>query len=583
MRKKAAKKEKERERERERNRVVVGGRGRRRERSVLKMKAGVGVARTATSARGATTAAAAARTRRQTPSCSSRLSKRLATVCLDRRNGKGKKHPLDACAWSRGPRRLKATLEESGETKSGNTPSGGPDEQKGGVKSKDRQGDVYLVDTTPLGEGMKKHTILIFVSDESGIINRVSSVFSRRGFNIESLAVGLNVDKALFTVVLNSTTDACENLAKQISKLVKVKYVEIVTFQERLERELMLIKVESNSYMEKNEILQTANIFRAKVVDVSDNTVTLCSAGDTGKSFALQKILQKFGVMEVARTGKIALKRGMNTIQDVEKKAKKKKFIKGFSASEIQYTNLEEGIAEDEAAADLEEGISDDDKAGDVYMLDEDISHGIWEVGYMPNEGDYIHNNEDGQEITEGGELVERHTVSMLVQDIPGVLQQVTSVFARRGYNIQSLAVGHAETRGVSRISLVVPGTRSSVENLCKQLLKLVYVVKVQDLTDSPYVSRELMLIKVKCTVKQRRDLIDLSEIFRSKICDISKGSMTIEIEGSLDKMAAFQKMLRPYEIMEVARTGRIALSRESRVDTKFLSERENIYASKEY
>ena len=84
--------------------------------------------------------------------------------------------------------------------------------------------------------------------------------------------------------------------------------------------------------------------------------------------------------------------------------------------------SLEEGIAEDEAAADLEEGISDDDKAGDVYMLDEDISHGIWEVGYMPNEGDYIHNNEDGQEITEGGELVERHTVSMLVQDIPGVL-----------------------------------------------------------------------------------------------------------------------------------------------------------------
>ena len=135
------------------------------------------------------------------------------------------------------------------------------------------------------------------------------------------------------------------------------------------------------------------------------------------------------------------------------------------------------------------------------------------------------------------------------------------------------LIVGHLNR---ARISLVVPGTQSSIDNLCKQLLKLVHCVKVQNLTELPYVSRELMLIKCKCTVKQRRELIDLNEIFRSKICDISNGSMTIEIEGNLEKMAAFQRMLQPYDILEVARTGRIALSRESGVDSKFLAARES-------
>jgi len=451
-------------------------------------------------------------------------------------------------------------------------------------------GDVYVVESTPLSSGVKKHTILVFVSDESGIINRVSSVFSRRGFNIESLAVGLNVDRALFTVVVNSTNTAMNNLAKQLAKLVKVKYVDIVTFQERLERELMLIKVKVNGHQEKQEVIQTAGIFRAKVVDVGQDAVTLSSAGDPGKSVALQTVLRKFGVLEVARTGKIALKRGESTIQDGlegraesaaanKKKEKKKKrgaAGSGTSAeSVIVNANLEEGIVEYAEPADsLDDGEEEEDGGGgDVYVVDEELSHGIWEVGYLPNEGDYIHVDalEPGPD---GEEVVERHTMSLVVEDTPGVLQQVTSTFARRGYNIQSLAVGHSEEPGQSRISLVVPGTKSSVANLCKQLLKLVYVVKVQDLTDQPYVSRELMLIKCRCTVKQRREIIDLNRIFRSKICDISKSTMTIEIEGSLDKMAAFQKMLKPYEILEVSRTGRIALSRESGVDTKFLAER---------
>ena len=458
------------------------------------------------------------------------------------------------------PVALKATVEDESRT--------------GGMEDGDEKGDgdVYLVEHRPLSEGVKKHTVLVFVSDESGIINRVSGVFSRRGFNIESLAVGLNVDKALFTIVLNSTDTAMSNLVKQLSKLVKVKYVEDVTLTDRLERELMLIKVRANTFEEKNEILQTAEIFRAKVVDASDDAVVLSSVGDTGKTVALQRSLNRFGVMELARTGKIALKRGMSTIQDspsveaIAKKGKKVKKEKGDSDTAAKVE--EEGAGADDKDGDGQPSAEDEDAtSGDVYMLDEDVSRGVWEVGYLPN---------DQAEADEGGESVERHTLSLLVQDIPGVLQQVTSVFARRGYNVQSLAVGHAEERGLSRISLVVPGTQSSVDNLCKQLLKLVHCVEVQNLTELPYVSRELMLIKCKCTVKQRRELIDLNEIFRSKICDISNGSMTIEIEGNLEKMAAFQRMLQPYDILEVARTGRIALSRESGVDSKFLAARES-------
>lgn len=425
-------------------------------------------------------------------------------------------------------------------------------------------GDVYLVERRPLSEGVLKHTLLVFVSDESGIINRVSGVFSRRGFNIESLAVGLNVDKALFTVVVNCTTMQMTNLVKQISKLVKVKYVEDVTFLDRLERELMLIKVRAETNEERTEILQLAEVFRAKVVDIGGGAVTLSSAGDPGKTEALQRSLNKFGVMEVARTGKIALKRGMSTIMDSKVKQKQKRERKGEGAGAAA-GDESDGGASDPSAEDGEE------KGGDVYMLDEDVSRGVWEVGYLTGEDHAVD--------PEGEDPVERHTMSLLVQDMPGVLQQVTSVFARRGYNVQSLAVGHAEERGLSRISLVVPGTQSSIDNLCKQLLKLVHCVKVQDLTDSPYVSRELMLIKCKCTLKQRREIIDLSEIFRSNICDISEGSVTVEIEGSLDKMAAFQDMLQPYDILEVARTGRIALSRESGVDTKFLATQETSQA----
>jgi acetolactate synthase-1/3 small subunit len=385
----------------------------------------------------------------------------------------------------------------------------------------------------------------------------------------------LNINKALFTVVVNETTEAVTNLVKQLSKLVKVKYVENVTDQERLDRELMLIKVKAENVDDKSEIIQTAGIFRAKVVDAGETSVTLSSAGDPGKSLALQQNLQKFGVMEVARTGKISLKRGLSTIQDAGGNIQGRR-NKGTgsptdaSVDEEENFNLEEGIAMNESPADsVAESLDEDETGmGDVYMLDEEVSVGIWEVGYLPGEQD-----QKKAEVV-GEEMVERHTVSVLVQDSPGVLQQVTSVFARRGYNMQSLAVGNAEEKGLSRISLVVPGTKSSIVNLGKQLEKLLSVKSFQDLTEVPHNSRELMLIKCKCDKEGRKEIIDLCAIFRSKVCDISKETVTLEIEGSLDKMAAFQKMLVDYEILEVARTGRIALSRGSGVDSRFLERR---------
>jgi len=409
------------------------------------------------------------------------------------------------------------------------------------------EGDVYIVDRKPLSEGIKKRTILVFVADESGIINRVSGVFARRGQNIESLAVGLTIDKALFTIVINSTDTAVSNLVKQIAKLTKVRYVEDATAQQRVERELMLIKVQAKTFANRAEVLQHAEVFRAKVVDVSESAITLSASGDPGKTFALQQLLGKFGILEVARTGKIALQRGERTIQ-------------GDS-----WANLGRDARVEKPLGNNSTEAVADDGAGDVYTQDEDIGPGIWRVGYMQEENEW-----DDDE-----EAVVRHTMSLLVADEPGVLQQVTSVFARRGYNLQSLAVGFAETRGSSRISLVIPGTPSSVENLRSQLLKLVHVQEVHDLTNEPFVSRELMLIKVKCGPKERQELMAISEIFRCKVCDISKSTVTIEIQGKWAKMAAFQEMLGDYCILEVARTGRIALRRESRVDTKFLEQLE--------
>lgn len=166
-----------------------------------------------------------------------------------------------------------------------------------------------------------------------------------------------------------------------------------------------------------------------------------------------------------------------------------------------------------------------------------------------------------------------KHTISVLVEDEAGVLTRIAGLFARRGFNIESLAVGPAEKIGVSRITMVVPGDEETIEQLTKQLHKLINVIKVNDITKIPCVERELMLIKVKANALSRNEVIQITQIFRGRIVDISEETLTIEIVGDPGKMVAIISMLNKFEIKEIARTGKIALIRESGVNTEYLKQ----------
>jgi len=164
-----------------------------------------------------------------------------------------------------------------------------------------------------------------------------------------------------------------------------------------------------------------------------------------------------------------------------------------------------------------------------------------------------------------------KHTLSVLVEDEAGVLTRIAGLFARRGFNIESLAVGGAEQFGVSRITMVVPGDNRTIEQLTKQLYKLINVLKVQDITQTPCVERELMLIKINVTASNRSEAIEIVEIFRARIVDTSEDSLTVEVVGDPGKMVAIVKMLNKFGIREIARTGKIALTRESGVNTEYI------------
>ncbi|GAC1375107.1 MAG: acetolactate synthase small subunit [Actinomycetota bacterium] len=158
-----------------------------------------------------------------------------------------------------------------------------------------------------------------------------------------------------------------------------------------------------------------------------------------------------------------------------------------------------------------------------------------------------------------------KHTVSVLVENKPGVLTRVSSLFSRRGYNIHSLAVGTTEHPDVSRMTVVVDLPDKPLEHVTKQLNKLINVLKVIELDQGASVVRELMLIKVRAEPHNRSQVFELVEVFRANVVDVTTETVTVEVSGPPDKVAAFEDLVRSYGIIEMVKTGRIALGRGSR------------------
>lgn len=154
------------------------------------------------------------------------------------------------------------------------------------------------------------------------------------------------------------------------------------------------------------------------------------------------------------------------------------------------------------------------------------------------------------------------HTIVALVQDHPGVLHRVVSLVRRRGYNIQSLTVGHSETAGVSRMTLVVEA--ESVEQVTKQLNRLIEVLKVYDVTDEPTVEREMVLVKVQATASQRAGLIALADSAGARVADVGSNTIMLEVADLPEKVDAFVEICRPLGIREMIRSGRVAMTRGS-------------------
>jgi acetolactate synthase-1/3 small subunit len=159
---------------------------------------------------------------------------------------------------------------------------------------------------------------------------------------------------------------------------------------------------------------------------------------------------------------------------------------------------------------------------------------------------------------------MERYTLGILVNNHPGVLSRVVGLFSRRGYNIDSLSVGETENPAISRITIVVTGDQAIVEQIEKQVAKLIDVITVVELTLQGSIQCELVLVKVQISDTTRASVVELSEIFKTKIMDVSETTLTMQITGNTDKVAAFLHLLRPYGITELVRTGMTAMERGS-------------------
>ena len=162
-----------------------------------------------------------------------------------------------------------------------------------------------------------------------------------------------------------------------------------------------------------------------------------------------------------------------------------------------------------------------------------------------------------------------RHTLSVLVEDQPGVLARIASLFSRRGFNIESLAVGPTETPNVSRITLVVAVEGLPLEQVTKQLNKLINVLKIVELEPETSVSREMMLVKVRADATTRSHVLETVQLFRAGVVDVAPDAVTIEVTGSRDKLDALLRVLEPFGIKELVKSGSVALGRGAKAITE--------------
>ncbi len=155
-----------------------------------------------------------------------------------------------------------------------------------------------------------------------------------------------------------------------------------------------------------------------------------------------------------------------------------------------------------------------------------------------------------------------KHVLSILVENEPGVLARISGLFARRGYNINTLAVGPTDDENISRITMTIDGAEHPIDQVTKQLHKLIHVLKIRDLEPEDTVARELALLKVDADAHTRQEVSQLAEIFGGRIVDVARRSVTVELTGSEEKIEAFEELLKPFGLIEMVRTGEIAVQR---------------------
>ena len=168
----------------------------------------------------------------------------------------------------------------------------------------------------------------------------------------------------------------------------------------------------------------------------------------------------------------------------------------------------------------------------------------------------------DELEATAGLRTGRKHILSILVENRPGVLTRIAGLFARRGFNISTLAVGPTDDPSVSRVTLTLDGAKHPIDQVTKQLHKLVNVLKIRDLEPNETLARELALFKVNADGTARAEVMQICEIFRAKVVDVTKRSVVVEVTGTYEKVEAFERLVRPFGLIEMARTGEIAISR---------------------